>query len=326
MAKVVIHLKSNHMDKDFAAAHLKLYGIIEAMGRRHGFEVVRRLRAADLRDGTRSVTDNRFDDGDLHILDDRSVRAPNVLNASLAYFKGYWHLDPQGTRAFSSIGAMTYDPSEVPFRPAKAFFDQMRQRLVATRRSRYPQPETASDVPDGAVAVFFQGDLPRASGTTDFGDLDMLRAVMAGAGDRPIVVKPHPQLDMTKERDALHEIAAQDARVQISDANVHDILRASCVSVSINSTVALEGFLHRVPAVLFGTSDFHHYAQTVERPGQFKQALNKSQKRSGGYAQYLYWYFKRHCLHVQDDHLSGRVLHRFAAAGFPLEKLVNSAD
>ena len=50
----------------------------------------------------------------------------------------------------------------------------------------------------------------------------------------------------------------------ISDANVHDILKACRATVSINSSVALEGFLHRKPAVLFGLADFHHFAGRVE--------------------------------------------------------------
>jgi capsule polysaccharide modification protein KpsS len=59
----------------------------------------------------------------------------------------------------------------------------------------------------------------------------------------------------------------------ITDANIHSIIKASDVTVSINSTVALEGFMHKTPAILFGDADFHHFCGRVEAAEQFKDVL-----------------------------------------------------
>jgi hypothetical protein len=279
-----------------------------------GFDV--RARDADITVGTHSAPDGRFDDGNLHILDDRSVITDNVLNAGVAYFWDFWHLDPQGTKAFSSIGAKTYSPGEVPFRRAKPFYETLRQRHVDARQSKYTQPEALRRFGPGALSVFFQGTYPVQSGAAHISDLEMLRAVLAGAGDRPVIVKPHPLVSAPGDAAAVTALARHDPRLCVTDANVHDILAASTATISINSTVALEGFLHRVPAILFGRSDFHHFAGQVDHPDQFATVLAQQLARKGGYAQYLTWYFRRNCLPLHAKDLEDRIWRIFEEAGF----------
>ncbi|MAY88072.1 MAG: hypothetical protein CML02_15325 [Pseudooceanicola sp.] len=318
--RIVLHLKAAHLSRDFSVPFLRLYGVIEDLAQAHGITVERRQRDGDIRVGTHAVSYGRFDDGNLHIIDDRSVVADNVLNAGLAYFRGYWHLDPRGTRYRSGIAGMVYDESAVRYRPARDLFQRLRQQYVMPRKSRYPQPEQVELIEPGVISVFFQGRYPIDSGATEFDDFAMLRAVLAGAGGRRVVVKPHPNASTSDDLAQLDDLAQSHPDLLITNANVHDILSAACATVSINSTVALEGYLHRTPAVLFGASDFHHIAETVTDATAFARALARAIKRRGGYAQYLAWYFRDNCLSPDAPDCAARIWDRFAAAGYPADR------
>ncbi|MEC7257844.1 MAG: hypothetical protein VXW58_08480 [Pseudomonadota bacterium] len=314
--RIILHLKAAHLLRDFSVPFLRLYGVIEGLGP----PVERRQRDGDIRVGTHAVSDGRFDDGNLHIIDDRSVVAGNVLNAGLAYFRGYWHLDPRGTRHRSSIGVLRYDESAVRYRLARDVFQRLRQQYVVPRKSRYPQPDRVEVVEPGVIAVFFQGRYPIDSGATDYDDFAMLRAVLDGAKGRRVVVKPHPNASTPGDLAQLNDLARDHPDLLISHANVHDILSTACATVSINSTVALEGYLHRTPAILFGASDFHHIAETVTDAADFAPALARATGRRGGYAQYLAWYFRDNCLSPDAPDAPARIWARFAEAGFPPER------
>lgn len=320
MARIVLHLKEDDLDRDLMGWHLRLYRVLRDMAAAAGIGFDIRARDHDIRIGTRSVADGRFDDGNLHVIDDRSVMAANVLNAAPAYFWEFWHLDPSGVKAFSSIGERAYPPDAVPFRRAKPFFQTLRARHVTPRLSKYAQPDARTRFAPGALAVFFQGTYPRQSGATDFGDLEMLRAVLDHAGERQVIAKPHPLVSAPDDIDAAEALARRDPRLIVSHANVHDILAGAAATVSINSTVALEGFLHRVPAILFGRADFHHFAGLVTRPEDFPEVLARELDRRGGYAQYLAWYFRRNCLPLHARDLEARIWQIFAEAGFPPDR------
>ena len=320
MPKVVFHLKPNQVDKPLTVGHLELYGVISKMLQQLGSASERRVRDADIRIGTRSVMDGRFNDGNLHIIDDRHVRMDNVLNGARTYFEGYWHLDPEGTRFFSSIGQQEYRANMIPYKYARRFYQGLNRQFKEQRRSKYQQCKKQEDLPVGAVSVFLQGSYPRSAGATQWTDAEMLEDVLDGAGERPVLVKLHPRVVDLKTNTRILELAGQNRRVHLTEANIHDILAVSCASVSINSAVGIEGFLHRTPAILYGVSDFHHMAETIHAPGEFAGALERAQERTGGYAQYLTWYCRRQCLEIAAEDLEERIWQIFTRAGFPRER------
>lgn len=320
MSKVILHLRSQHAELELSRSFLALYGHITQMLSAQGIVVERRTLDHDIKDFTRHTGDARFDDGNLHILDDRHVQMPNVLNGAPAYLKGFWHLDPNGVRCFSSIGAKPYRPDMVPFRYARKFYGRLQAGLKDQRRSRYNQSRTQTALPKGAVSVFFQGGFPKRVGATAFSDIEMLEDVLEGVGDRPVLVKPHPNVVDVATMMELSEIVARDSRVVVTDANIHDMFAASCATVSANSAVSIEGFLHRTPAILYAQADFHHFAESITGPGQFAAALARAQQRQGGYAQYMTWYFRNQCLEIGGANLDQRIWEIFTAAGFPPDR------
>lgn len=317
-ARLVFHLPARHLKDWRAVRHLVLFRRIAELMEPRGARIVLR----DRRKGPFQAGETRaYDDGDLHILDTGRARGPGVLNASIAYLPPFWQLDPAGVMAESGIGARVFDPATVPHRPAQAFFQRMRDRYPLARRSRRVQEERVTGFPKGAISVFLQGDMPQRNGLVHVPPEAMLRAVALGAGGRPVLVKPHP---LALEHDLALIQQALDAGLSITPttANVVDMIAASVVTVSVNSACAIEGFLQRRPAILFGPSDFHHFATTVRTEDGFPAALTAALDRPpGGYAKYLYWFFARNCLNVTAADLGARVEAIFAAAGFPAERL-----
>ena len=319
-AAIVLHLKPTDIDRNLQGRRLALYRVIAAMAEARGIPFRTRLRDRDLTIGTRHVVEGRFDDGNLHIIDDRSVRAPGVLNAAVAYLWEFWQLDPRGTKAFSSIAERRFDTAGMKAERVARFRETLLARYVAHRRSKHGQITDHRELPEGASALFCQGHYPLKAGATDFTDVAVLRTMIAQTTDRPILVKLHPAATAVQEEEALRTLAGTDSRVLITDANIHDILASCAATVSINSTAALEGFIHRKPAILFGQSDFHHIAGRVHAPGDFGRVLDRQIGASPSYDAFLAWFFLRNCIPLNARTLEVRIWDAFPAAGFPPER------
>ena len=252
-------------------------------------------------------------DGRVHIVENGNQRRPGFLNATLAYIPPYWHLDAQGVLADSAIASRSFDPATVAQAPAKRHFVALHARLVDRRRSRYRQRLDTETLPAGAIAVFLQGRLPHQRGTAHCEPADLLRAVAKGAGGRPVLVKPHP-LEVWRDLQAVLALQIEGYDLISTDANIHDILASSVATVSFNSAVALEGFLHRKPAILFGRADFHQFCETVSAPDDFAAALARGLQRRHGYEKFLYWYFAQNCLSLKARDFEARVMASLDAA------------
>ncbi|MBI1219656.1 MAG: hypothetical protein GC186_14030 [Rhodobacteraceae bacterium] len=256
-------------------------------------------------------------DTHFHLVNHGDGHHPRLLNVGLAYVYPFWHFDPLGFRAASSIGAMPFHASRMDGAATQAFFARLRKRLVGNRVSRYEQPRDRADFPAGCVAVFLQSEAHRGLRETCYLTQDaMLRALLARPDPRPIVIKPHPLEPDGRGRALAIALAAQDARVIVTDANLHDILDHAAVTVTINSAVGLESMLHRVPVVLCGQADFHHCAVTVRSPGALDAGIAAAEARAWPFARYLYWYFGLNCVNAGAPDLLDSVLARIAATGF----------
>ncbi|MDF1853929.1 hypothetical protein [Pseudooceanicola sp.] len=276
----------------------------------HGFVPMDRDRLAD------QVTD-----GQLHILNHARFPHPSVLSAGVAYIYPFWHLDPQGIRAFSSIRDRAFRPAQVDGDKASAFFQRLRARLVAARSSRYEQPAAMEPVPEGCIAVFLQSEGHRIVGETLWLDRwSMLRACLEVAKGRPVLVKPHPRdLDQTTF-DALSNLQSEFGNLHISFANIHDILAVAERVVTINSAVGIEAYLHRKPVILCGQADFQHIADEARSSADLA-ALLAAPPRNRRYAKYLYWYFGLNCLNAGSGDLVARFLARLPDGAGPQHRI-----
>ena len=261
-------------------------------------------------------------DAGFHILDHGRMRHPRVLNAGSGYIRPYHYLDPWGIRAFSSLTAKEFDPGAIDATVAAAWRDALFARLVVPRWSRYEQPSVVLPVPAGCIAVFLQTETHR--------DVDemchltlrqMVKALLSRDDPRAIVVKPHPRdTDLDTLKWLVHK-ARQDARLRIIPANIHDILAACDVVVTINSAVGVEAMLHRKPVVLCGQADFHHCAVTLRERHAMDAAIAKALTTHWPYDAFLYWFFGLNALSATDPGLVEAAIARIAATGFDMEAL-----
>lgn len=233
----------------------------------------------------------------VHIVNHGRVMHPRALNAGIAYIYPFWHLDPSGIRAFSSIGEAVFRPSQVDGEVARGFFRRLRGRLVEGRTSRYEQPEEIADLGAMKAAVFLQSEGHRTVGETLYLDRwAMLRGVLE-AVDGPVAVKPHPR-DLDPETgDMLEALQAAYPHLVVTLANIHDVIRAAERVVTINSAVGIEAYLHRKPVILCGKADFHHIATVAKTPEELNRAL-RAVPEERPYAKYIQWYFGERCLNA----------------------------
>jgi hypothetical protein len=310
--KIVFHINLADLSKWRQTRRLSFFHRVAEMCERHDLPYTVITRAGDLTRPTRGVAD-----GQLHLVEDGRVTGEGWLNAAVAYFLGFWHLDPKGVLADSGARHARYAPRTVDLGAAQATMKALRQRFVRPRLSRYNQDrERRTDLPDGAIAVFLQGRTPYAAGQCDVPMPDIILAACRNASGLPVVVKPHPlsALDCTR---AMAKAADEGAEFSVFDGNIHDLLERCAVTVSVNSAAAMEGFLHRKPAILFGQSDFESLVTRVQAPEGFDVALQTALSTDWRYAKMLHWYFTRHTLDSEADDFDVKLWARFELVGFP---------
>ena len=239
-------------------------------------------------------------------------RQDNVLNTGLGYIYPFWYADPWGIYGQSSIAAAVFEAPSGP--EVDVFYRRTRTRLVGKRFSRYDQKAELTDLPGGVIAVFLQGNSDILDRARHMSTPDMIEAVVAAANGRTVVFKPHPK-GQTKKELALLDRLCRLPNVTQADANIHDILANAAVTVSISSAVALEGFLHGVPAVLCGASDLHHCAVTATDPAAIGDAIETAEAKDWPFARFLYWFLKGQLLNAGADDLIDRVLLKMAGQG-----------
>lgn len=263
------------------------------------------------------VADQIAADDGFHVIDHGQTRDPRVLNSGIAYILPFRNMDPWGIRAFSSIADKHFDPARIPAPAAASFAARLQERLIGGRTSRYIQPADVMAVPAGCIAVFLQTESHRLVGETCYLSMRrMVTALMARDDPRPICIKPHPRDFDSDTHEWLYAQAQADPRVQIVAGNIHDILAACSVVVTINSAVGVEAMLHAKPVVLCGHTDFHHCAVTVKTVDEMDAGVAQAMAQIWPYEAFLYWYFVRHCLSPLRKTLVQDFLGKVTSAGF----------
>jgi hypothetical protein len=230
---------------------------------------------------------------DFHIVHNGGGSGACLLNSIVAYLLPYFYFDPLGVYFQSATYAANFDPAAVPQAAAARRFEMLRKRYVIPRVSRYAQPEALVELPKGAIAVFLQDWSEPVERARFMSTRAMVETVIAGAKGRPVVIKPHPRNYGPETVEVLLWLAESHPEVTVTEANLHDILEAAAVSVSICSSVAIESMLHWKPTILFGKSDLHHCAVTVESVAAWPAALTRSLSQHWPYEAFVYWFFER---------------------------------
>ncbi|MEM9140475.1 MAG: hypothetical protein AAGB15_11665, partial [Pseudomonadota bacterium] len=221
-----------------------------------------------------------------------------VVTIARGYIDGYYYIDPLGHRENSSIGAREFVPRDVPAEEANIFFRRLRRRYVRHGLSHRDQaPKGTVEVPEEAIAIMLQGlrrgEEPRGAICSE---ADMIRAVVAARGTRPVMIKFHPFGATPAVKRAVADVVDPKAGVHLVEANVHDVLEAASMVVTQTSGVGFEAILHRKPTVLFAAADYAHVATRVERLDDLPEILAKADQGRFSHAKYVYWFLKENLL------------------------------
>ena len=256
-------------------------------------------------------------DRDFHILERGTVQHPRALNCGSAYIAPFHYLDPVGTRYLSSIGQMTFDPAQIDLGAAMAFQAELFAAHAQARKSRYDQPKEKLDIPPGCIAVFLQSESHRAVGEALYVSMrQMVKALLARDDPRAIVVKPHPRDIDFETLGWLVQKSRKDSRLHIIPANIHDILAAASLVVTINSAVGIEAMIHGRPVITCGQADFHHATEVVRARGGFEAACARAESRAWPHAQYLYWFYRVNCISMASPTLGADVMAKITTTGY----------
>ena len=316
MGEVRLHVPAHMLDRDAAGVPAFYQRVLSTL-RDHGASTAILPRDYDtLRAGP---VGGHFD-----LVHNGGLDRGQALNLAPAYLAGFWYADPRGIYFESSITDRPFDPAKVEARHAKPFADDLRRKWVTARKSRHPQPEAVEVFAQGHIAIFLQDWSDPVERARHMTGLDMVRTVVEAAAGRPVVVKPHPRNTARETRKIRQWLTRHHPQVRITQANIHDILQGAAVTVSIASSVALEGMLHHVPAVLFGRSDLHPCAETVRSPAEWPPALTRALTRAQAgdwpFDAFLLWFLRRQNIDGSRPFLD-RLLDRMAAQGADLAAL-----
>lgn len=215
---------------------------------------------------------------------------PRTIFASPGYLNDYWYFDQAGHRARSSTGRREFVQDGIEAADANALFAKLRRRYVRQQEtSRYQPEDSASAIPDGAIALMLQyhrdDSAPRGAVCSE---LEMIDSVIRGRADRPVVIKTHPGGVQPATARAIERAERQFDNVQRMDANVHEILEKAKLVCCFNSATGFEAMLHRVPALLFADADFHHCQTRVTDLSEVPRQIEAALERKVNYPKYLY--------------------------------------
>ena len=150
---------------------------------------------------------------------------------------------------------------------------------------------------------------------------EMLWGLIGRQDPRPILVKAHPRDTDPASRERLARMARRHPKMQLVDANIHDMIAACDVVVTINSATGIEAMLHKKPVVLCGQSDFHHAAVTCHAAPDLDAAIARAEAWHAPHVPFLWWYFAQNCLSARSPTLVNDFLARVAATGYDVAAL-----
>ena len=312
--KIIFHLTLDGLLNWTTAPRFELY--------RRVYEVAasRSIDVTVVRSNSTMVEESYRSQGhSLHFAHGASVQGRGWLNSSLAYIPGFWHVNPIGVLANSPAKDLKFNSNDVNEGPARRFLSNLQAKFSSRRVSRYRQERGVTSLPPGCIGIFLQGKHPYWHKQNYLSMEMMIREVLANTSSRAVVIKPHP-LERDFGIEVLRKLKDEGADFTITNANVHDVLEASSVVVSVNSSVTFEGFMHGKPAIVFGRTDHTDLVQTVQYQGQFKSALDAALFTDWHYGKMLYWYFKTNTVEVLSRKFGSRLYKEILASGVEPER------
>jgi len=233
---------------------------------------------------------------------------PRALNLRRAYYYPFWSLETSAKRWDWTVAKASFDPGRVDRGHAQKFVSYWRKK-------KFGDPSGQPDA-DGYIFAPLQGRLQQKRGFQTMSPLDMLRATLDADRSRQIQVSLHPRETYSEiEIQALEALIADNPRLTMANVDSADLVRGCDYVVTQNSSLALDGYFLRKPAILFAAIDFHHIGHNVADLG-VKRAFAGVLADAPEFDAYLYWFLQLHSINAGREDAEAKVLASVRAKGW----------
>jgi len=308
--RVIVHAEAEMLAR-IAQGQIDAFRKLDRRVTREGFPLV--LVSAGSREA--AVLDLRPDDVRL-ICTDHPAYAPNTLHLRPGPIWGFWYLDEMGSGPHSSQRFAQFCADDIDADKAKYFFDGVTGYMLRENLSHIPQEVRVHSPLQGAKAVVFCQRAPVGEDMRYLTNEEMIRITAEHDRDALVYVKLHPHQSKPTRR-ALMEVTQDYTNVRLSQASLHDLIEASDLVVTQNSTAGFEALMQRCAVVTCGKSDYWHATLTARRPADLREALSYGTEAMAEfpYEKYLYWFLGQRLLEPAKDNFTARAWARIRDKG-----------
>ena len=233
---------------------------------------------------------------------------PRGLTFRRAYHYPFWGLEPSGARWEWNVARTPFEGQRIDRKEAKRFFRYWRERLF---------DEVLGDLAEeGFVYVVLQGRLTERRSFQACSPLEMIETVLR-CDVRPVVAALHPKERYTEaELAALQRMEDAHPRLTVVMGEMERLLPRCDYVVTMNSSVAFNGYFLEKPAVLFAGVDFHHIALDAREDSE--AALRDPLAHRPDYEGYLWWFWQEMSINAGRPEAEDKILAALKRGSMPI--------
>ena len=229
-----------------------------------------------------------------------------ALTMRLSYFYPFWQIENSAKRWEWAVARAQFRPEVVDGEEAEKFAARWRKRLFGD----------ATTSNGGYVFIPLQGRLLAKRSFQAASPIEMIEAVLAHEPNKPVHATLHPKEKYTdEEHDRLNDLANRYPCLTVSNADAAPLVRNCDYLVTQNSGVAMTGYFHEKPVILFGRVDFHHIAAKVFDLG-VGGAFERVRLMQPDYSRYLFWFLQTMAINAGRGDAEDKILAAVRARGW----------
>jgi len=222
-----------------------------------------------------------------------------LLHIKEAPLPGFFYFDPLGYSGWAEIATLSRQAIDarlelVDAEEARNYFNDLQQRFVGARRSKYPQAEANCEFPAQFVFVAMQLLDDEVAKLADWDSIKMAGHVISLMEREGIdvVIKRHPKCKHYLVDQFIREISEKSS-VHLIDAPIHDLIERSQAVCTVNSGVGLEALLHKKPVFTASPTDYDYLTddlRSINGAAEFFECIGCNDRSALKYERFLTYY------------------------------------
>ncbi|MBU2937660.1 MULTISPECIES: capsular polysaccharide export protein, LipB/KpsS family [Pacificibacter] len=231
-----------------------------------------------------------------------------ILHAFPSYLWGFWYFDEIGHGWNSSLRFARYSSDEVDAEKSAFFFNGVTGYMLRENVSKHNQePRMDAPLRLATATIFCQPTDPVHPRHNYLSIEQMIETASTYDKDALVYVKPHPHQSKATRRRIL-ETCEDYPNVKTTDASIHDLIEASRVVITHNSTTGFEALMQRKPVITCAKSDYWHATLTPKTVADLRAAIEFGPEtmKDFDFEGYFHWFLELHCLEPSKDNFADR--------------------